>query len=44
MTRRAVALARRRAAPPVAIDAIDAAVEDSLDRSLNQMTTGASAK
>ncbi|HXZ07516.1 MAG TPA: DUF2520 domain-containing protein [Paraburkholderia sp.] len=44
MTRRAVALARRRAVPPAAIDAIDAAVEDSLARSLNQVSTGASVK
>ncbi|MBV8626975.1 MAG: DUF2520 domain-containing protein, partial [Paraburkholderia sp.] len=44
MTRRAVALARRRAVPPATIDAIDAAVEDSLARSLNQMTTGAGVK
>jgi predicted short-subunit dehydrogenase-like oxidoreductase (DUF2520 family) len=44
MTRRAVALARRRAQPPAAIDAIDAAVEDSLSRSLNQIQAGASVK
>jgi predicted short-subunit dehydrogenase-like oxidoreductase (DUF2520 family) len=44
MTRRAVALARRRAQPPAAIDAIDAAVEDSLSRSLIQIQAGASVK
>ncbi|MGF6759510.1 Rossmann-like and DUF2520 domain-containing protein [Paraburkholderia sp. GAS42] len=38
MTRRAVALARRRPTPPAAIDAIDTAVEDSLGRSLDRLT------
>lgn len=37
MSRRAVALARRRPSPPATIDAIDDAVEESLARSLNRM-------
>ncbi|WP_429303318.1 Rossmann-like and DUF2520 domain-containing protein [Paraburkholderia sp. GAS199] len=44
LTRRAVELAERRVTPPAAIDAIAAAVEDSLDRSLNQAAAGASVK
>ena len=42
MSRRAVALARRRATPPAAIDAIADAVEESLGRSLNQAPAGTS--
>lgn len=38
MTRRAVALARRRPVPPATIDAIDTVVEDSLARSLDRLT------
>jgi predicted short-subunit dehydrogenase-like oxidoreductase (DUF2520 family) len=44
LTRRAVGLAERRVTPPPAIDAISAAVEDSLNRSLTQATAGASVK
>jgi predicted short-subunit dehydrogenase-like oxidoreductase (DUF2520 family) len=42
MSRRAVALARRRATPPAAVDAIAIAVEESLGRSLNQASAGTS--
>ncbi|SIO62633.1 Rossmann-like and DUF2520 domain-containing protein [Paraburkholderia phenazinium] len=44
MSRRAVALARRRATPPATIDAIADAVEESLARSLNQAPAGTSVK
>ena len=44
MSRRAVALARRRATPPASIDAIGEAVEESLARSLNQASAGTSVK
>ncbi|MEX3811687.1 Rossmann-like and DUF2520 domain-containing protein [Paraburkholderia sp. BR13439] len=44
LTRRAVNLARRRAAPPATIEAISEAVEESLGRSLNQAAAGASVK
>ncbi|NML29349.1 Rossmann-like and DUF2520 domain-containing protein [Paraburkholderia antibiotica] len=44
MTRRAVDLGRRRATPPATIEAISAAVEESLGRSLNRATAGASVK
>jgi predicted short-subunit dehydrogenase-like oxidoreductase (DUF2520 family) len=44
LTRRAVALAERRATPPATIEAIAQAVEESLDRSLNQAAAGASVK
>ncbi|MEX3895352.1 Rossmann-like and DUF2520 domain-containing protein [Paraburkholderia sp. BR10954] len=44
LTRRAVNLARRRTAPPATIEAISEAVEESLGRSLNQATAGASVK
>jgi hypothetical protein len=44
MSRRAVALARRRATPPATIDAIGEAVEESLARSLNQVPAGTSVK
>ncbi|WGS49114.1 DUF2520 domain-containing protein [Paraburkholderia sp. D15] len=44
MTRRAVALAERRASPPVAIEVIAGVVEESLQRSLNQAAAGASVK
>jgi predicted short-subunit dehydrogenase-like oxidoreductase (DUF2520 family) len=44
LTRRAVGLAERRAKPPAAVEAIAAAVEESLSRSLNQAAAGASAK
>jgi predicted short-subunit dehydrogenase-like oxidoreductase (DUF2520 family) len=44
MSRRAVELARRRAAPPAAIDAISDAVEESLARSLNHAPAGTSVK
>jgi predicted short-subunit dehydrogenase-like oxidoreductase (DUF2520 family) len=44
LSRRAVALAQRRATPPAAIDAISDAVEESLGRSLNQAAAGASVK
>ncbi|QQC63761.1 Rossmann-like and DUF2520 domain-containing protein [Paraburkholderia ginsengisoli] len=44
LSRRAVGLAERRASPPAAIGAISEAVEDSLNRSLNQAAAGASVK
>ena len=44
LSRRAVGLAERRAAPPATIEAIAEAVEDSLTRSLNQAAAGASVK
>ncbi|BCZ76947.1 hypothetical protein PTKU64_06220 [Paraburkholderia terrae] len=44
MSRRAVALARQRATPPVAVDAIGAAVERSLSRTLKGAAKGASAE
>ncbi|HYS62219.1 MAG TPA: DUF2520 domain-containing protein [Paraburkholderia sp.] len=44
LSRRAVELARRRAAPPAAIEAIAEAVEESLNRSLNAASAGASVK
>ncbi|WP_027801506.1 Rossmann-like and DUF2520 domain-containing protein [Paraburkholderia dilworthii] len=44
LSRRAVALAQRRAAPPEAIAGIADAVEQSLSRSLNQAAAGASVK
>ncbi|MBP0593054.1 DUF2520 domain-containing protein [Paraburkholderia sp. LEh10] len=44
MSRRAVALARDRTTPPAAIDAIDAAVEQSLSRTLKGAATGAGAE
>jgi predicted short-subunit dehydrogenase-like oxidoreductase (DUF2520 family) len=44
MSRRAVALARARATPPAAIDAMAAAVEQSLSRTLKGAATGASAE
>ena len=44
LSRRAVALAQRRAAPPTAIADIADAVEESLSRSLNQAAAGASVK
>ncbi|HZZ10565.1 MAG TPA: DUF2520 domain-containing protein [Paraburkholderia sp.] len=44
LTRRAVGLAERRATPPATIEAIAAAVEESLNRSLNQAAAGASVK
>ncbi|MEX3763000.1 Rossmann-like and DUF2520 domain-containing protein [Paraburkholderia phenoliruptrix] len=44
LSRRAVALAQRRARPPAAIDNIAEAVEESLGRSLNQAAAGASVK
>jgi predicted short-subunit dehydrogenase-like oxidoreductase (DUF2520 family) len=44
LTRRAVALARRRATPPATIDAIAQAVEESIERSLNQVAAGTSVK
>lgn len=44
MSRRAVALARARGTPPAAIDAIGAAVERSLSRTLKGAATGASAE
>jgi predicted short-subunit dehydrogenase-like oxidoreductase (DUF2520 family) len=44
MTRRAVALARRRATPPATLDAIDEAVEESLERSVNHVLAGTSVK
>ncbi|CAB3645335.1 Rossmann-like and DUF2520 domain-containing protein [Paraburkholderia rhynchosiae] len=44
LSRRAVALAQRRATPPAAIAAIADAVEESLNRSLNQAAAGASVK
>ncbi|MDR6409692.1 Rossmann-like and DUF2520 domain-containing protein [Paraburkholderia terricola] len=44
LSRRAVELARRRAAPPAAIEAIAEAVEESLTRSLNAAAAGASVK
>jgi predicted short-subunit dehydrogenase-like oxidoreductase (DUF2520 family) len=44
LTRRAVELARRRAAPPATIDAIAEVVEDSLERSVNHVLAGTSVK
>jgi predicted short-subunit dehydrogenase-like oxidoreductase (DUF2520 family) len=44
LSRRAVGLAERRPSPPAAIEAIAAAVEESLNRSLNQAAAGASLK
>ncbi|MGF6568287.1 putative short-subunit dehydrogenase-like oxidoreductase (DUF2520 family) [Paraburkholderia sp. GAS333] len=44
LTRRAVALAERRATPPSAIGSIAEVVEDSLARALNQAAAGASVK
>ena len=44
MSRRAVALARQRATPPAAVDAIGAAVERSLTRTLKGAAKGASAE
>lgn len=44
MSRRAVALARRRPPPPAAPDPIDRAVDESLQRSLGGAATGASAE
>ncbi|MHB9841346.1 Rossmann-like and DUF2520 domain-containing protein [Paraburkholderia terrae] len=44
MSRRAVALARLRATPPAAVDAIGAAVERSLTRTLKGAAKGASAE
>jgi hypothetical protein len=44
MSRRAVALARQRATPPAAVDAIGAAVERSLTRTLEGAAKGASAE
>ncbi|NKJ46330.1 NADP oxidoreductase [Burkholderia sp. SG-MS1] len=44
LSRRAVGLAERRASPPAAIEAIAAAVEESLNRSLNRAAAGASVK
>lgn len=44
MSRRAVELARRRATPPAAIDAIAEAVEESLERSVNHVAAGTSVK
>ena len=44
MSRRAVALARRRATPPATIDAIGEAVEESLARSVNHVLAGTSVK
>jgi predicted short-subunit dehydrogenase-like oxidoreductase (DUF2520 family) len=44
MTRRAVALARRRATQPATLDAIDEAVEESLERSVNHVLAGTSVK
>ncbi|MFM0338093.1 Rossmann-like and DUF2520 domain-containing protein [Paraburkholderia fungorum] len=44
LSRRAVGLAERRVTPPTAIKAIAQAVEDSLNRSLNQAAAGASVK
>ncbi|WP_133647716.1 Rossmann-like and DUF2520 domain-containing protein [Paraburkholderia flava] len=44
MSRRGVELARRRPSPPAGIDAIADAVENSLARSVNQVSAGASVK
>ncbi|RFU46323.1 Rossmann-like and DUF2520 domain-containing protein [Paraburkholderia sp. DHOC27] len=44
LTRRAVELARRRSAPPAAIEAIAEAVEESLERSVNHVMAGTSVK
>jgi predicted short-subunit dehydrogenase-like oxidoreductase (DUF2520 family) len=44
LSRRAVELARRRATPPAAIESIAAAVEESLERSVNQVLAGTSVK
>jgi predicted short-subunit dehydrogenase-like oxidoreductase (DUF2520 family) len=44
LTRRAVELARRRATPPAAIEAIAEVVEESLERSVNHVLAGTSVK
>jgi predicted short-subunit dehydrogenase-like oxidoreductase (DUF2520 family) len=44
LSRRALGLAQRRVAPPAALEAIAATVEDSLKRSLIQAAAGASVK
>jgi predicted short-subunit dehydrogenase-like oxidoreductase (DUF2520 family) len=44
LSRRALGLAQRRVAPPAALEAITATVEDSLKRSLIQAAAGASVK
>ncbi|MGH8781334.1 Rossmann-like and DUF2520 domain-containing protein [Paraburkholderia sp.] len=44
MSRRGIELARRRPSPPAGIDTIAEAVENSLARSVNQVSAGASVK